>query len=84
MPRGSPPWSQVKLRVSHGDVPPFGCILAMENQKGKLTGRLYQVIGVRGKQLQCLVLPPEALADAEPGTPVWSWRWTPRRPRSAR
>jgi hypothetical protein len=71
----APPWAQVKLRVAYGEVPPFGAVLVMS------TGRRYQVVGVRGKTLQCLVLPPDA--EVEPGTPIWEWRWAKKRPRSA-
>lgn len=69
MSRGAPPWAQVKLRVAYGEVPDFGDILQMK------TGRRYQVVGVRGKQLQCLVLPPEAeTGDAK----VCEWEWSSR------
>lgn len=69
MSRGAPPWAQVKLRVSFGDVPDFGDILQMR------TGRRYQVIGVRGRQLQCLVLPVDAdTGDAR----VLEWQWASR------
>lgn len=71
----APAWAQVKLRVAHGEVPPFGAVLVMA------TGRRYQVIGVRGRALQCLVLPPDA--ELEPGTPVLSWQWV-KRPTSAK
>ena len=64
----APAWAQVKLRVSHGDVPDFGSVLEMRS------GRRYQVIGVRGRGLTCLVLPPEAPVDGE----VIQWQWTPR------
>lgn len=70
MGRGAPPFSQVKLRVAFGDVPPFGAILQLR------TGRRYQVIGIRGRSLQVVVLPPDA--NVEPGTPVWEWMWAPR------
>lgn len=75
MSRGAPPWAQVKLRVSHGDVPEFGAVLEMR------TGRRYQVIGVRGRALTCLVLPPEA--EIEPGTAVLAWQWTKRKPKGS-
>jgi hypothetical protein len=74
MARGRPAWSRVRLRVAWGEVPPFGAILRM------CTGRRYQVIGVRGRGLQVLVLPPEAAV--EPGTPVIDWQWA-KRPRRA-
>lgn len=65
----TPAWGHVKLRVSHGDVPEFGDILVLRS------GRRYQVIGVRGRGLDCIVLPPEApFGDAR----VLSWQWTPR------
>ncbi len=67
-----PPWSQVKLRVEWGHIPEFGDELVMVS-----TGRRYQVIGVSGKTLHCLVLPADA--PTEPGTVVHPWMWTPRR-----
>ena len=70
MPRAAPPWAQVKLRVSFGDIPPFGAVLQMR------TGRRYQVIGVNGRALRALVLPPEA--TVEDGTLVWDWQWAKR------
>lgn len=82
MARGAPPWTEVKLRVSHGEVPEFGTVLMIRsNRTGQLTGRVYQVIGVKGRALRCLVIPPEGLAQIEPGTPIWDWWWTPRKPR---
>lgn len=68
MGRAAPPWANVELRVSHGEVPPVGAELRMT------TGRRYQVIEVRGRTLSCIVLPPEAEIQGE----VWSWQWTPR------
>ncbi len=68
----APPWAEVKLRVAFGDVPEFSDELVISS-----TGRRYQVIGVRGKQLRCLVLPPDA--PTEPGTRVWAWQWVGRR-----
>lgn len=69
MGRGAPPWSQVRLRVTSGPIPDVGDELRMMT-----TGRRYQVIGVRGRAMQCLVLP----ADAAVQGPVWDWQWTPR------
>lgn len=69
MPRGAPPWAQVKLRVSHGPIPDVGVELRMTS------GRRYQVIGVRGKALTVIVLPPEAAVQGD----VWSWEWTKRK-----
>lgn len=69
--RGNPPWSQVKLRVAFGDVPEVGDELRMR------TGRRYQVIGVRGRGLTCLVLPP----DAEVQGRVIEWQWAKRKAR---
>lgn len=66
----APAWAMVKLRVSWGEVPPFGAVLQMR------TGRRYQVIGIRGRTLQVLVLPPDAAI--EPGTPVLAWQWASR------
>jgi hypothetical protein len=68
-----PAWAQVKLRVASGDVPEFSDELHMAS------GRRYQVIGVRGKTLTCLVLPP----DAPIGGRVIAWQWAPRRRRAA-
>lgn len=68
MGRPAPPWANVKLRVTHGEVPPVGAELRMA------TGRRYQVIDVRGRGLSCIVLPPQAEVQGE----VWEWRWTPR------
>lgn len=67
--RGAPPWATVRLRVAWGDVPPFGAELRTPS------GRRYQVVEIRGKQMRCLVLP----ADAAPGDPVLSWYWSSRR-----
>lgn len=67
----APPYADVKLRVTRGDIPEFGTELVTP------TGRRYQVIGSRGKTLRCLVLPPEA----PPGYPVWQWTWDARNKR---
>lgn len=72
----APAWAMVKLRVSWGEVPPFGAVLQMR------TGRRYQVIGVRGRTLQVLVLPPDA--PIEPGTPVLAWQWASRAQKTSR
>lgn len=82
MARGAPPFSQVKLRVVEGDVPTFGSLLVMR------TGRAYQVIGVRGRGLTCIVLPAEGLpvlvAEAiHDGTPVLPWQWAKRERKAA-
>jgi hypothetical protein len=69
MARGKPAWSQVKLRCCWGDVPEPGDELRFN------TGRRYQVIGVRGRALQCLVLPPEAAVQGR----VIEWRWAGRK-----
>ncbi|CAN7327028.1 hypothetical protein LJR084_001898 [Variovorax sp. LjRoot84] len=68
-----PAWSQVKLRVAFGDVPEFGDELRIES-----TGRRYQVIGVRGRTLTCLVLPREAEVTGR----VLPWQWCSRRRRA--
>jgi hypothetical protein len=73
--RGAQPGHQVRLRVSFGEIPEFGDVLQMA------TGKRYQVIGVKGKQLQALVLKPTD--EIEPDTVVWQWRWTSRKRRSA-
>lgn len=67
----APPWADVKLRCSHGDIPEPGTELVTAS------GRRYQVVGVRGKTLRCIVLPPEA----EPGEPVLAWTWDARNKR---
>lgn len=72
MARGAPPWAQVKLRVTDGPIPDVGVELRMVT-----TGRRYQVIGVRGRALQVIVLPPEAPVQGE----VWDWQWTARKRR---
>jgi hypothetical protein len=64
----APPWADVKLRVSHGEIPEPGTELVTP------TGRRYQVLSVRGKTLHCLVL----AANAAPGEPVWQWTWDAR------
>ncbi len=69
MSRGSPAWSQVKLRCMWGDVPEPGDELRFR------TGRRYQVIGVRGRALQCLVLPVDAPVQGR----VLAWQWATRR-----
>ena len=61
----------MKLRVEHGDVPEIGVELVTDS------GRRYQVIGVRGKTLTCLVLPPEAPVEGQ----VLRWQWTARNKR---
>lgn len=66
--RGAPPWAQVKLRCCWGDVPDVGDELHFK------TGRRYQVIGVKGRALQCLVLP----ADAPVQGRVLAWQWASR------
>jgi hypothetical protein len=67
--RGKPAWALVKLRVVNGEVPDFGDILQLPS------GRRYEVIGVSGRGLDCIVLPP----DAGNGTArVWDWRWAKR------
>lgn len=65
-----PAWTQVKLRVAWGDVPEFTDILQCQS------GRRYQVIGVKGRTLQTLVLPADAPTD---GAKVIPWMWAPRR-----
>jgi hypothetical protein len=70
-----PPWAQVKLRVVYGQVPEFSDELRVTS-----TGRRYQVIGVRGRALTCLVLPADA--PTEPGTRVWDWQWAGRKKRA--
>lgn len=63
--RGKPAWSQVKLRCLWGDVPEVGDELRFES------GRRYQVLGVRGRALQCLVLPADAAVQGR----VLPWHW---------
>lgn len=64
-----PAWAQVKLRVAFGDIPEAGTELRMR------TGRRYLVVGVRGKTLTCLVLPPDEPVDG----PVWDWQWASKK-----
>jgi hypothetical protein len=64
-----PAWSQLRLRVAWGDVPEVGDELRMR------TGRRYQVIGVNGRALRVLVLPP----DAEVQGRVIPWQWASRK-----
>jgi len=73
----SPPWAQVKLRVSFGDIPDAGDELVMVS-----TGRRYQVLRVSGRTLRCLVLPADA--ETDPESRVWSWQWTSRKRKAAR
>lgn len=69
-----PAWAHVKLRVSFGEVPEFSDILVMS------TGRRYQVVGVRGRALDCIVLPPEA---PDGNARIWWWQWSKRKRRIA-
>lgn len=66
-----PPWSQVTLRW-YGDVPEFGVVMETS------TGRRYQVIGIKGRAVQCLVLPPDAPIDG----PVMEMYWVKRQKRT--
>lgn len=68
MSRGKPAWSQVNLRCCWGDIPEAGDELRTP------TGRRYQVLGVRGRQMTCLILPPEAPVQG----PVLDWFWAGR------
>lgn len=61
----APPWTDVKLRCTRGNMPEAGTELVTP------TLRRYQVISVRGRTLRCLVLPPEAPIQG----PQWSWTW---------
>lgn len=71
----TPDWGQTKMRVVFGPIPQFGTILRTAS------GRLYQVIGVRGAALTVLVLPKStSLAGEE----VWDWRWAPRAKKAGR
>lgn len=68
--RCAPPWSQVKLRVTHGDLPEIGDELRFRS------GRRYQVIAIRGRGLVCLVIP---MGDTQPiEGQVLHWQWAPR------
>lgn len=70
-----PPWSRAKLRVSWGEVPPFGAVLRFAS------GRQYQVIAISGRSLTTIVLPDGAsTADAL----VLDWRWAPRKRKGRR
>lgn len=73
MRASAPPWADVKLRLEKDAEPiEVGTELVTEH-----SGRRYQVIGVNGRTLHCLVLPPEAPTTG----PVISWRWTARNKR---
>lgn len=72
----SPPWAQVKLRVSFGPIPEAGDELRIVS-----TGRRYQVLGVKGRAMRCLVLPADAPVD--PGSRIWDWQWAGRSKRAA-
>lgn len=65
--RGKPAWAQTKLRHvgSMETCPETGDELRFP------TGRRYQVIGVRGRALQCLVLPADAAVQGR----VLPWQW---------
>ncbi|MBU0917870.1 MAG: hypothetical protein KKD97_16110 [Gammaproteobacteria bacterium] len=64
-----PDWAEVKLRVAWGEIPEFSDVLELAS------GRRYQVIGVRGKTLRCIVLPSTATTD---GCRVIPWQWSKR------
>lgn len=66
-------WDRVKLRVIGwvGPEPEGGD----ELRTG--TGRRYQIITVKGRTLECLVLP----ADAEVQGRVFHWKWGSRKSR---
>jgi hypothetical protein len=69
MARGKPAWSQVNLRCIDDDLPEVGDELRTPS------GRRYQVLGLRGHQMTCLVLPPEAPVQGR----VLAWFWAGRR-----
>ena len=70
-------WDPVKLRVTHGAVPDPGDVLQMTS------GRLYLVLRIGGtRTLHCMVLPN--LDQVDPGTPIWSWQWMPRKRKNYR
>lgn len=56
MASGKPAWAQTKLRHVG---PMDGCPEIGDEMRFE-SGRRYQVIGVRGRSLQCLVLPQDA------------------------
>lgn len=68
-----PAYSQVKLRVLWGEVPEFGDELVTQR------GRRYQVIGVKGKTLTCLVIPASDPPNADGRTLSWFWGARKRR-----
>lgn len=70
-----PDWAEVKLRCCWGDVPEFSDVLEFPS------GRRYQVIGVRGRSLRCIVLPKDAPTD---DCRVLPWEWAPRRKKTNR
>lgn len=39
------------------------------------TGRKYLILGIRGKRLRCLILPPEETIEGR----WFQWTWSPRR-----
>lgn len=63
-------WDRVKLRVNfwEGDGPVGGDELRTR------TGRRYQIVSVKGRTLDCLVLP----VDAEVQGRVFCWEWGTR------
>ncbi|MBX3610376.1 MAG: hypothetical protein KF871_10830 [Hydrogenophaga sp.] len=66
-----PDWSLVKLRVCWGEVPAPGDELVFAS------GRRYQVLGVKGRTLRCLVIPKSEPPNQDGRT--LCWRWAPRK-----
>lgn len=63
------PFDPVKLRLAWGDPPPVPAVLVFAS------GRRYQVLGIRGKTISTIVLPP-----GDEGTgPLVTWRWAPKK-----
>lgn len=71
-----PAWAQVKLRVCWGDVPEPGDELLFTS------GRRYQVLGVRGRTMTCIVLPNDAPPNTDGRTLCWRWASRKRKARA--
>lgn len=67
-------WDPVTLTRSwwHGPEPKRGDGLRTR------TGRRYVILAVRGKRLDCMVIPPEETIDGM----MFDWSWGPRRRRT--
>lgn len=65
--RGKPAWSQTKLR----HVGPMETCPETGDELRFTSGRRYQVLGIRGRALQCIILPPEAPVQGRVIFSVW-------------